>query len=98
MRIVRNPLFVSDLFDGYAYLAERSPKAASRFLEESERVIELLASFPEIGRARDNLRPGVRSFPLRTFPDLILCRSLGSRLDLLRVVHGARDLHMLKLD
>jgi plasmid stabilization system protein ParE len=40
-------------------------------LDEIEAVVELLASFPEIGRPRNELRADVRSFRVRGFRHII---------------------------
>jgi toxin ParE1/3/4 len=90
VRVVRRPLFLDDLTEAYAYLAERSPKAALGFLDEVELLIELLARFPEIGRAREELKPGIRSFRVRRFRHLLFYRLAGKDLVLLRILHGAR--------
>lgn len=91
MRVVRRPLFLDDLSEAYTYLADQSPRAADSFLDEVELLIELLARFPEVGRLRDELRPGVRSFRVRRFRHVLFYRLAGGDLVLLRILHGARD-------
>jgi plasmid stabilization system protein ParE len=54
--------------------------------------VQLLAAFPEIGRPRDELRPGVRSFRLRRFRHLLFYRLTQDSIVLLRFLHGARDI------
>jgi toxin ParE1/3/4 len=80
------------LTGAYAYLAERSPKSADRLLDEVELVVQLLAAFPEVGRPRDELRPGIRSFRLRRFRHVLFYRFNHDRVVLLRLLHGARDI------
>ena len=67
MQILRRPGLLDDLTEAYSYLADRSRAAAERLLDEVEVLAQLLAAFPELGRRRDVLRAGVRSFRLRRF-------------------------------
>jgi toxin ParE1/3/4 len=43
-----------------------------------------------IGQRRDEIRPGLRSFPLP--PHIIFFRFAGNTVEVLRVIHGRRDL------
>ena len=92
MRVVRRPLFLDDLTEAYAYLAEQSPRAADDFLDEVEALVDLLTVLPKLGRPRDELRPGVRSFRVRRFRHLLFYRLSGEDLVLLRILHGARNI------
>jgi toxin ParE1/3/4 len=92
VQILRRPKFADDLTEAYAYLAENSPTAADRLLDAVEATASLIAAFPEIGRRRDELRPGVRSFRVRGFPHLVLYRLAEDAIVLLRCLHGARNL------
>lgn len=53
----------------------------------------LLAQRPHIGRARDDLRPGLRSFPAGDY--VILYRTDGKNALILHVMHGSRDIPKL---
>lgn len=53
----------------------------------------LLAQRPHIGRARDDLRPGLRSFPVGDY--VILYRIDGKNVLILHVIHGSRDIPRL---
>lgn len=92
MKVVRRPKFLDDLTEAYAYLADRNPAVADRLLDEIEIVVQLLASFPELGRPRHELRADVRSFRLREFRHLVFYRLAGDAIVLLRIVHGAREI------
>lgn len=92
MRVLRRPAFIDDLTAAYAYLANKSPRAADEFLEEVELLVDLLAHFPELGRLREELRAGTRSFRVRRFRHIIFYRAEPDSITLLRVLHGARDL------
>ncbi len=98
MRVVRRPRFLDDLTDAYAFLAGQSPKSADRLLDEVEVVVDLLIEFPGLGRPRDELRAGVRSFRVRRFRHLIFYRVTADAIVLLRILHGARDIERTPLE
>jgi toxin ParE1/3/4 len=83
--------------DEYAdYLAEASVDLALRFLDLAHRTFALLATQPNMGR-RCRLRhprlEGLRVFRVRGFEDLlILYRPQPQGVEVLRVVHGSRNL------
>jgi toxin ParE1/3/4 len=69
-------------------------------IEVADRVVQLIverfdlpAEHPRAGRARDDLRPGIRAFPVGDY--LILYREAGADVAIVRVVHGSRDLAAL---
>ena len=53
----------------------------------------LLASFPHLGRTRDDLRPGLRGFTVGDY--VILYRIEGEDVLILHVIHGRRDIAAL---
>ena len=53
----------------------------------------LLGQRPHIGRIRDDLRPGLRSFPAGDY--VILYRTEGRNVLILHVIHGSRDIPKL---
>jgi toxin ParE1/3/4 len=55
--------------------------------------LRLLADNPLIGRARPELKPGLRSFPHGDH--LTFHRPAGSGVTIVRVLHGARDARRL---
>jgi len=74
-------------------IAEDDRAAAERFAADIRQKCRLLADNPRLGRARDELRPGLRSFPVRRF--LIFYRPLPDGIQVVRVVHGARNIEAL---
>jgi toxin ParE1/3/4 len=72
------------------YIAEHSPTNARRFIERLTQKFIALARSPMIGRARPELRPDLRSFPYGAY--LILYRAMDDGVEIVRVVHGARNL------
>jgi toxin ParE1/3/4 len=76
------------------YLAEKVGfEMAERFLEKINAKFELLAKFPQIGRRRDELYPGLRSVPLEDY--LIFYCLVPEGIEVIRVVGGYRDLEAL---
>jgi toxin ParE1/3/4 len=55
----------------------------------------LLATYPRIGRAGDNLRPSLRSFAVGNY--IILYKIEGEDVVILHIVHGRRDIEALLL-
>ena len=50
----------------------------------------LLATQPMMGRARDELASGVRSFPFGRY--VVFYAPLDDGIDIVRVLHGSRDI------
>jgi toxin ParE1/3/4 len=73
-----------------ARLARDDLKVARRIMVAMVETFELLAQFPRLGRARPELRAGVRSFPLEGY--VILYHLVRGEVEILRVIRGERDL------
>lgn len=86
----------NDLFEIASYIATDKPDAAIRFLDAAESTFKILASMPEMGRPRRFSNPklsGIRSFRVDGFENfLIFYRPLSDGIEVIRVLHGARDL------
>lgn len=72
------------------HVAEHNPAAADRLLRAFDRELALLSKFPGAGPARPEIRAGVRSFPVGEY--LLFYRPVEGGIELLRVLHGKRDL------
>lgn len=59
-------------------------------LADLEPVLLKLVDYPELGRARPEIRVGLRSFAYRNH--VIFYRILESHIRVVRVLHGSRDL------
>ena len=79
-----------DLDELTAYIAADNPAAANAFLDRLTSAFDLLARNPMLGRARPDLAPELRTFVIGNY--LILHRARAGGIDIVRVVHGARDL------
>lgn len=86
----------ADLDDIWWYIARGSGSVeiADRFTELLTDRFYLLANNPYIGRRRDDdLRPGLRSFPVRDY--IILYKIEDNDVSILRVLRGSRDIEAL---
>ena len=87
------PQAEADLFDIALYIARDDPSASDRFLDGFERTFQLLATTPDMGRARPELGQGLRSFPVGRY--VIFYRSRHDGIDIVRVLSASRDIPSL---
>jgi len=85
----------ADLTEIWLYIAERDEAAADRVLDEIERVCRLIATRPKMGRERSELKPNIRSFGVMSW--VIFYRIADDFIDVVRVLHAARDLDAIEL-
>jgi toxin ParE1/3/4 len=72
------------------YYSATSPAAGLRVLNAIEARCRQLANHPRMGRVREDLGPGVRSSTVLRY--VIFFRATTDGIDVLRVLHGARDI------
>jgi len=92
----RAPQADADLDEIWYYVASRSGSVemADRLIGAITDRFMLLATHPNIGRARDeDLRPGLRSFPVGEY--VIIYRVCQEDVLILRVWHGRRNIAAL---
>jgi toxin ParE1/3/4 len=76
------------------YLADVSGfDAAEKFLLKLNQKCRNLGSFPNLGRQRSELAPGLRSYAIDSY--LIFYRSIDGGIEIVRVVSGYQDLSAL---
>jgi toxin ParE1/3/4 len=85
-RILRSA--VKDLDEIWLYIARDSVDAAEKMIQRIEEASEKLASMPGMGQKRDDLQPGIRSYPVSRY--LIFYRAIRGGIEVLHVYHGAR--------
>ena len=74
-------------------IAVDNPDAAGRSLTAAKESFELFRRHPRIGRLRSFSLPGVRSWVIPGFQNyLIFYLPTGAEVQILAVLHGARDL------
>ncbi|HAX79113.1 MAG TPA: type II toxin-antitoxin system RelE/ParE family toxin [Cyanobacteria bacterium UBA11372] len=79
-----------DLEDLWVYLAQQDEIAADRQVARLLDRFPMLAQFPNMGRQRNELLTGLRSFPVK--PYIIFYTILPERVEIVRVLHQSRDL------
>jgi toxin ParE1/3/4 len=98
--ILKRPRAEEDLIRCYGHLAaQASIETAERFMEAAESTLRLLAKTPGIGAPYETTNPSLaalRSFPISKFKRYILLYQVfRDRIELVRVLHGARDITMI---
>jgi toxin ParE1/3/4 len=89
-QVTRRPLAETDILEIWDYIADDSLAAADRWVDHLDEQFRVLATQPMMGRARDELAPGVRSFPFGRY--VVFYVPLADGIDVVRVLHGARDI------
>ena len=85
-----SPLAELDLEEIWLYVAQDSGIVlADRLIDEIARRFGLLATHPDAGRSRDEIAPGLRSFPVKSY--VIYYRTSKQGVLVSRVLHGRRD-------
>lgn len=85
-RVIQTRTSLRDLDNIWDFIAEDSPERASRFIRELREKMEILAEQPRMGRSRDELSPGLRSFPFGNY--LVFYRVADDGIIINRVLHG----------
>jgi toxin ParE1/3/4 len=85
-----SPAARSDLDEIWFYIAQDNPEAADKFIGTIILRFPKLAAMPSIGRQREELSPRLRSFPVGRY--VIFYRPMENGIEVVRVLHGARDL------
>jgi toxin ParE1/3/4 len=80
----------SDLEDIWLYIAQDNPEMADKFVGAIVSRFPKLAARPLTGRQREELSADLRSFPIGHH--IIFYRPLEQGVEIVRVLHGARDL------
>ncbi len=92
-RLLRTADSRDDLTAIWLYIAGENISAADRFIDEVDRTLSLLASFPLVGEGVDHLRPGTRRFTLGNYQ--LFYEPLPDGIRLLRVYHASRRIEEL---
>ena len=87
-----SPQALAALDDIWINLARESGSvdAADRQVQAVAARFPLLEQWPLVGRARDDLRAGLRSYPVGQY--LIIYRMEGADVLILHIIHASRDL------
>ncbi len=88
-RLVRSPAAEEDLIDIWVTIALDNRRAADKFHSELKSRMAQLVVFPESGPLRQEIAQDLRTLSCRNY--LILYRIMPEDVDIVRIVHGARD-------
>jgi toxin ParE1/3/4 len=91
--IILKPSAKRDIYKIWYEMSQQGMAAADRFVDRIDRRVLSLAEFPDRGAPRYELSKGLRMLVEGKY--LVFYRLIGSRVEILRVVHGARDLSRL---
>jgi len=88
--VIRTRLADEDLLEIWSYIAQNNIDAADRLFEKIDKKCQLLAETPKASVRRDDLVPGLLCLIEGNY--LIFYRILGETIEILRILHGARNL------
>ena len=91
--IIKRPRARSDLSEIWNYIAEDNETRADAFVDLIDQKIQALAGQPNMGRSRDELAEGLRSFPVGRH--IIFYLVLPQGIEIVRILHGSRDLNAI---
>jgi toxin ParE1/3/4 len=77
----------------YIFKESGDADAADNVIDAIIKHFYLLNQYPRMSRARDDLRPGVRSFPIGQY--VILYVIDDEDIEIVHVIHGRRDIDRL---
>jgi len=92
-RYIIAPSASGDLNEIIDYFSELNIEKGERFIATFEKKCKNLMNFPRLGRTYGEIREGLRGIPLNGY--IILYQITDDTLEILRIVHGSRDLNVL---
>ena len=92
-KVLRKPQAEADLIEIWTYIAQDNPTRADKLLDEIDEKLQTLAQSPFSGKARDELGPKIRSFPIGNY--VLFYQPIEDGIEIIRVLHGARDIEAL---
>jgi toxin ParE1/3/4 len=93
LRILKRPEAENDLDEIWWYIAQDNPGNADKFIDEIKATCRKVARFKGMGRNRDELHPGLQSFPVGKY--LIFYMPINGGIEIIRVLHGMMDIDAL---
>ena len=79
-----------DLVELGGRIAQDNPRAAEKTLMAIDSKCKMLARRPRLGRRREELAHGLRSFSVGSY--VVFYRAMRGGVEVIRVLHGARDI------
>lgn len=94
--VVRRPKAEPDLIEAVLWHRDNaSPRAADDFVDAVENSLDVISRHPLAGSGEVGMRlriPGLRSLPVRGTPYILYYLGQHQRIDVVRVLHGRRDI------
>ena len=84
-----SPLSRRDLHEIFDYIAPKNPSAAAALIQQLKARCKQIAKSPRIGAPREDLAAGLRCFPVGSY--VVFYRPVEADVEIVRIVHGARD-------
>jgi toxin ParE1/3/4 len=101
-RVVWRRIAEQDVVEAAVYIADDNPSAAARFMDAVDETVRGTLKMPGAGRPREFDNPalaGMRSRLVKDFENyLVFYRSTDAGIEVLRVLHGARDIDAIFQD
>jgi toxin ParE1/3/4 len=88
--VLRRPRAQDDIVEIWSYIADDSEAQADAFVDRLDAKFQLLAQQPGLGRVREELSPGLRSFPVGRY--VVFYEPISNGIAVVRVLHSARDI------
>ena len=89
-RLIRTARAEEDLIEIWMYVATDNQVAAEKLVDQIDAKCQMLADSPGLGKARPDIAPDLRYFPVGRY--LILYKEIPGGIEVVRLVHGARHL------
>ncbi len=89
-QIIRSAQAERDTVEIWAYIARNNPSAADHLLDTFDEIFTSLSMQPHLGKSVEELAANLRFFPTGNY--LIFYRPVTDGVEIVRVLHGARDI------
>ncbi|MBA3439043.1 MAG: type II toxin-antitoxin system RelE/ParE family toxin [Pyrinomonadaceae bacterium] len=94
LELIVSPEADDDLLDIWLRIAtDRDTETADRVVDSLHQKFLVILTTPQMGRAREELAPYLRSIPEGNY--MIFYRPIMNSVEIVRVVHGRRDIERL---
>jgi toxin ParE1/3/4 len=91
-----SPQAVGDFNEILDYIGETDSANALDFVTRIQLTCDRIAQMPGMGRKRDDLSKGLRSFPVEKY--VIFYRRVKDDIEIVRVLHGARNIETISFE
>jgi toxin ParE1/3/4 len=85
-----------DVLEITGFISSGDEAVVRKFVGRLTEVLDSLAEHPEMGKRRDDLREGLRSISFN--PYLVFYKVKDDEVEIVRIIHGARDIAALFQD